>query len=101
MCNNSLARLRERLTTCWNTIYFPAKSRICEPAPGSKSLLVLFFRKEQDSSFSEEKEAKRLLLSHVVLTNPGLGRRATLSGMRQNFRHPGHPAWPLPGPELA
>jgi hypothetical protein len=26
-----------------------------------KSLLVLFFRKEQDSSFSEEKEAKRLL----------------------------------------
>jgi hypothetical protein len=24
--------------------------------------LVLFFRKEQDSSFSEEKEAKRLLL---------------------------------------
>jgi hypothetical protein len=27
-----------------------------------KSLLVLFFRKEQDSSFSEEKEAKRLLL---------------------------------------
>jgi hypothetical protein len=25
-----------------------------------KSLLVLFFRKEQDSSFSEEKEAKRL-----------------------------------------
>jgi hypothetical protein len=42
---------------------FPAKSRILEPAPGSKSLLVLFFRKEQDSSFSEEKEAKRLLLS--------------------------------------
>jgi hypothetical protein len=28
-----------------------------------KSLLVIFFRKEQDSSFSEEKEAKRLLLS--------------------------------------
>jgi hypothetical protein len=27
----------------------------------SKSLLVLFFRKEQESSFSEEKEAKRLL----------------------------------------
>jgi hypothetical protein len=26
----------------------------------NKSLLVLFFRKEQDSSFSEEKEAKRL-----------------------------------------
>jgi hypothetical protein len=24
--------------------------------------LVVFFRKEQDSSFSEEKEAKRLLL---------------------------------------
>jgi hypothetical protein len=30
-------------------------------APGRKSLLVLFFRKEQKSSFSEEKEAKRLL----------------------------------------
>jgi hypothetical protein len=29
----------------------------------NKSLLVLFFRKEQDSSFSEEKEAKRLLSS--------------------------------------
>jgi hypothetical protein len=28
---------------------------------GNKSLLVLFFRKEQESSFSEEKEAKRLL----------------------------------------
>jgi hypothetical protein len=27
----------------------------------NKSLLVLFFRKEQESSFSEEKEAKRLL----------------------------------------
>jgi hypothetical protein len=40
---------------------FPAKSRIFEPAPESKSLLVLFFRKEQESSFSEEKEAKRLL----------------------------------------
>jgi hypothetical protein len=38
----------------------PAKSRICERAPGIKSLLVLFFRKEQESSFSEEKEAKRL-----------------------------------------
>jgi hypothetical protein len=50
---------------------------LCEPAPGSKSLLVLFFRKEQDSSFSEEKEAKRLLLSRVVLGDPGLGRIAT------------------------
>jgi hypothetical protein len=39
--------------------------------------LVLFFRKEQDSSFSEEKEAKRLLLSRVVLGDPGLGRMAT------------------------
>jgi hypothetical protein len=39
--------------------------------------LVLFFRKEQDSSFSEEKEAKRLLLSRVALTDPGLGRIAT------------------------
>jgi hypothetical protein len=39
--------------------------------------LVLFFRKEQDSSFSEEKEAKRLLLSQVALTDPGLGRIAT------------------------
>jgi hypothetical protein len=29
--------------------------------PENKSLLVLFFRKEQESSFSEEKEAKRLL----------------------------------------
>jgi hypothetical protein len=46
--------------------------RVCNntlrPSPGflsatpeSKSLLVLFFRKEQESSFSEEKEAKRLL----------------------------------------
>jgi hypothetical protein len=61
----------------WNTIYFPAKSRIFEAAPGRKSLLVLFFRKEQDSSFSEEKEAKRLLLSSVALTDPGLGRIAT------------------------
>jgi hypothetical protein len=40
--------------------------------------LVLFFRKEQDSSFSEEKEAKRLLLSGGALTDPGLGRIATL-----------------------
>jgi hypothetical protein len=39
--------------------------------------LVLFFRKEQESSFSEEKEAKRLLLSGVALTDPGLGRIAT------------------------
>jgi hypothetical protein len=31
------------------------------PRSAYKSLLVLFFRKEQDSSFSEEKEAKRLL----------------------------------------
>jgi hypothetical protein len=30
-------------------------------AQGHKSLLVLFFREEQESSFSEEKEAKRLL----------------------------------------
>jgi hypothetical protein len=30
-------------------------------APRRKSLLVLFFRKEQESSFSAEKEAKRLL----------------------------------------
>jgi hypothetical protein len=43
--------------------HFPAKSRIFEPAPESKSLLVLFFRKEQESSFSEEKEAKRLYSS--------------------------------------
>jgi hypothetical protein len=28
--------------------------------------LVLFFRKEQDSSFSEEKEAKRLLFSGAM-----------------------------------
>jgi hypothetical protein len=40
----------------------PAKSRISERDVKSKSLLVLFFRKEQESSFSEEKEAKRLLL---------------------------------------
>jgi hypothetical protein len=39
--------------------------------------LVLFFRKEQDSSFSEEKEAKRLLFSRVALTDPGLGRIET------------------------
>jgi len=56
---------------------FSGQVRIFEPAPGSKSLLVLFFRKEQDSSFSEEKEAKRLLLSRVALTDPGLGRIAT------------------------
>jgi hypothetical protein len=48
-----------------------------ELAPGSKSLLVLFFRKEQDSSFSEEKEAKRLLLSSVAFEDPGFGRIAT------------------------
>jgi hypothetical protein len=30
-------------------------------APDIESLLVLFFRKEQEPSFSEEKEAKRLL----------------------------------------
>jgi hypothetical protein len=59
---------------------FPAKSRIFEPAPGSKSLLVLFFRKEQHSSFSEEKEAKRLLLSRVASGDPGLGRIATPVG---------------------
>jgi hypothetical protein len=57
--------------------HFPTKSRISEPAPRSKSILVLFFRKEQDSSFSEEKEAKRLLLSCIVFENPGLGRIAT------------------------
>jgi hypothetical protein len=44
-------------------------------ASGSKSLLVLFFRKEQDSSFSEEKEAKRLCLLSLVYRDPGLGRR--------------------------
>jgi hypothetical protein len=41
----------------------PLRHPLCrerEP-PTEKSLLVLFFRKEQDSSFSEEKEAKRLL----------------------------------------
>jgi hypothetical protein len=37
--------------------------------------LVLFFRKEQDSSFSEEKEAKRLLFLIIGLKNPGLGRK--------------------------
>jgi hypothetical protein len=40
-----------------------------EQASGNKSLLVLFFRKEQDSSFSEEKEAKRLLLSVAWCSN--------------------------------
>jgi hypothetical protein len=35
--------------------------------------LVLFFRKEQDSSFSEEKEAKRLLRLHLF-KHTGLGR---------------------------
>jgi hypothetical protein len=65
---------RAATPTSWNTIYFPAKSRIYEPPPKSKSLLVLFFRKEQDSSFSEEKEAKRLLPSCVVFEDPGFGR---------------------------
>jgi hypothetical protein len=37
-------------------------------ASGVKSLLVLFFRKEQGSSFSEEKEAKRLLF---LVLRPG------------------------------
>jgi hypothetical protein len=32
--------------------------------------LVLFFRKEQDSSFSEEKEAKRLLCLGLFLDAP-------------------------------
>jgi hypothetical protein len=32
------------------------------PAPESKSLLVLFFRKEQSLLLSYEKEAKRLLI---------------------------------------
>jgi hypothetical protein len=54
---------------------FPAKSRIFEPAPESKSLLVLFFRKEQNSSFSEEKEAKRLLCPARRFSDPGLGRK--------------------------
>jgi hypothetical protein len=31
--------------------------------------LVLFFRKEQESSFSEEKEAKRLLIPGAVRGN--------------------------------
>jgi hypothetical protein len=44
-------------------------------ASGNKSLLVLFFRKEQESSFSEEKEAKRLLFVELGYRDPGLGRR--------------------------
>jgi hypothetical protein len=32
-------------------------------APGHKVFLVLFFKKKNTSSFSEEKEAKRLLFS--------------------------------------
>jgi len=43
----------------------------------SKSLLVLFFRKEQDSSFSEEKEAKRLLFFSVAFEDTGFGRIST------------------------
>jgi hypothetical protein len=50
---------------------------LLEPAPGSKSLLILFFRKEQDSSFSEEKEAKRLLFFSVAFEDTGFGRIAT------------------------
>jgi hypothetical protein len=37
--------------------------------------LVLFFRKEQESSFSEEKEAKRLYFRRVVFSDTGLGRK--------------------------
>jgi hypothetical protein len=40
----------------------------------SKSLLVLFFRKEQDSSFSEEKEAKRLYSFEVFPRAWPMGR---------------------------
>jgi hypothetical protein len=39
--------------------------------------LVLLFRKEQDSSFSEEKEAKRLLFFSVAFEDTGFGRIAT------------------------
>jgi hypothetical protein len=39
-----------------------------------KSLLVLFFRKEQESSFSEEKEAKRLFTMAAWLALPALGQ---------------------------
>jgi hypothetical protein len=35
---------------------------IFKPAPGHESLLVLFFRKEPDSSFSEEREKQPLFL---------------------------------------
>jgi hypothetical protein len=38
----------------------PAKFRMSEQGAGHKSLLLLFFRKD-DASFSEEKEAQRLL----------------------------------------
>jgi hypothetical protein len=41
--------------------------------------LLLSFKKE-DSSFSEEKEAKRLLFYCVVLADTGLGRREACSG---------------------
>jgi hypothetical protein len=51
--------------------HVPAKSRIFDPASGNKSLLVLFFRKEQESSFSEEKEAKRLLFLELGVPRSG------------------------------
>jgi hypothetical protein len=59
----------------------PAKSRIFERRAESKSLLVLFFRKERESSFSEEKEAKRLL-SLRWCAHTGIGRRGALGGVR-------------------
>jgi hypothetical protein len=38
----------------------PAKSRILEQSAGHKSLFASFSSEKEESSFSEEKEAKRL-----------------------------------------
>jgi hypothetical protein len=63
---------------------FPAKSRIFEPAPESKSLLVLFFRKEQESSFVFRKRSKKTFISgasfSAIRDLAGERRSAHLSG---------------------
>jgi hypothetical protein len=50
----------------------PAKSRIVEPAPESKSRLVLSFRKEQGFLFRKEKalEAAREWMRRQAATHP-------------------------------
>jgi len=47
------------------------------PSVRKESLLVLFFKKEQDSSFVLRKRSKKTLFFGVVFGNPGLGRKVT------------------------